>query len=186
MKRPRHDTPPLLLCVRKPERLEWNRDQDDVAVAGDLRLAAPEPLPTEVVAVAVGGDAVELNGVSVHVEPIGVAVVVKRIDVDGDPVVVQDLFSLGDPGTDQLRIVLGDEGDIQVLVVVGEVGRRRLRYRGAVLGVHLAEIRDHRLRLARLAGQEVAQFRCPADLGDCDGRRSVRLDLAGRSRGYQE
>ena len=75
--------------------------------------------------------------------------VVKGVDIDGDPVVGQDLFAFRHIGADQARIVLGDKGDVEVLVVIGEKCGGRLAHRVAVARVHLPEVGDRQFGLAR-------------------------------------
>ena len=82
------DQAPGLLCVAgKPDALEGDGRQDDVAVRGDPALGVPEGVPTGIVLHAVGDVAVRLHAVGVDVEPVHVPVVVEGVDVQDHAVV---------------------------------------------------------------------------------------------------
>ena len=76
-------------CVRvEPDAREWNADLGEPAVLRDGRASAPERVPIAVERGAVVGDElVEAHASGREAEPLRVAVVVERIDVQRECVV---------------------------------------------------------------------------------------------------
>ena len=120
---------------------------------------------------AVGGAAVILNAVGVHVEPVGVLVVLKCVDVDGDSVVGVDLLARRDAGTDLGGIVPADPADIEVFAVVGEIRSRGLAHRLAIVRIELFEDYDYRLRLTGRVIEEIGELWSATDTWNLERRQ---------------
>ena len=147
----------------KAQRAKGNGLKHDIAEIGDTAFGVPETFPTGIVADAVRGAAVVLDSIRVHVEPVGVLVVLKSIDVDGDAIVKVDLLARSHARMNLGGIVFADPAHVEVVAVVGEVGRGGLANGLAVVRVELPERGHHRFCLARRAIQKIGKFGCAVD-----------------------
>ena len=150
-------SPYLLLALREAQAAEGNRNEDNIAVRGDLASAVPQGFEGSIIADAVGGAAVKLHSIGIYVEPVGMLAIVECVDVERYAVVGCDVFALGYAGANLFRVVFADEADVQIFGVVREIGGRVLGWLCAVGRVHLVEVCDDHLSFAWPAFEVVSE-----------------------------
>ena len=179
---------PLLLGSRgKPEALERNPEQDDVAGRRPLRVRMPHRVPREIPALPFGVRAVGLHAVCVHLESVRMLQIAERIDVDGHGVfIVRKRVARHHVRADAAGVgVEALKRDVEELRVVADVHDRTLRDRLAVVRKTLEESLDAshpEWSIQTLHRLEIGPVRRSADARDRDVRRLDRLCAAMRSR----
>ena len=170
---PDQDAPGLGIIFRVAQRAERHADLGLPALGGDRRRGVIEKIGRLVlVARGVVEEVVPLDAARVDPDLHRRALVVARIEEDGDVVVGADhVVALDVGGADLRRLgVVGLDADVQVAIVVGEIRRRLHLRREVVAGRCLVEAVDDQCVLP----PRIAEVAVHADPGGGAGQRLRR------------
>src|ERR1700759_3329066 len=98
----------------KTQALEWDGEQDNIAILGDFAARLPDGVKAEVVIVnAFCGDSVQLNAQRIGKEFVGALAVMKGVQRDAYSVVTGNVFPLYHVGAQRVRRRLADEAYVE-------------------------------------------------------------------------
>ncbi len=100
------------------QRLERNRDLDDVTVFSELAFRLHHDVDAEVFVFSFGVDAVGLDAEGVEEEFVSAALIVESVEEHAHVVVVEDVVTFGECGKHFVGFVVGVETDVEKLGVV--------------------------------------------------------------------
>src|SRR5579862_6652288 len=127
----------------KAQALERNREQNNVAIFGDLTFGLPDGIKAEVIVLnAFSGNSIHLNAKRVGKEFIGTLTVMKSIKRDADRVIAGNVFPLHHVGAKSVRISLADKRYIKKAVVIRDISRGFLADRSAIVRLALEKFCD--------------------------------------------
>ncbi len=159
-------SPGLLRRVRKPQALEGDGKENDVAVVQDAPGVSPQCVEAVVVSLALGVDRIGLDPQGIREKIVGAVKVAVGVQEDAHAVVLIGSFAFRKMRANRAGFVVADKDRVQILVVVGEIGGTGLRCRRAVAGGVLAEIGDRQFGFARMVFQEIIQLGRAVHPGD--------------------